>query len=100
MERQDPLRWPGAARAGGTRMSRGSTTIAIRLASSALMLAGIASACAPDDPKSAPHNGTPPCERANELAAKVGCAPLKDCAIDAACTDVVNTFIDCAERDL
>lgn len=82
-------------------MSRGSTSLAIRLTISALVLAGLASACEPDEPQSAKvNNGTPPCERADALSAKVGCAPLKDCAIDAACTEVVNTFVDCVERDL
>lgn len=81
-------------------MSKGTTTISIRVAIFALMLAGLAGACGSDDSNSATLSGSTPCERAASLATAKGCAALTGCAIDAACTTVVNTWLDCIARDL
>jgi hypothetical protein len=80
-------------------MRRGYTTLSIRLASFAVIFAGLAGACGGDDSKSATLSGNTPCERVASLVAQKGCGPT-DCALDPACASVVNTLLDCIARDL
>jgi hypothetical protein len=81
-------------------MSRGSTTISIRLAISALMLTCLAGACGSDDPKGATLSGNTPCEKVASLAAQKGCAAPVTCNAKAECASLDHAWLDCIARDL